>query len=91
MFLFVIGLKMKSAHLWELRSQIFGLGGMQALASPCAADVGEYCFWLFVVSVVRLGLWFCAYFPRYCCDAGVERATRNDRASWAAHDFYFAV
>lgn len=31
MFLFVIGLKMKSAHLWELRSQIFGLGGMQAL------------------------------------------------------------
>lgn len=82
---------MKPVHLWELLSQIFGLGGMQALTCACAADVGEYCFWLFVVGVVRLGLWFCAYFPRYCCDVGVERAARNNRAPWAAHDFYFAV
>lgn len=29
--LFVIGLEMKPAHLWELLSQIFGLCGMQAL------------------------------------------------------------
>ena len=29
--LFVIGLEMKPTHLWELLSQIFGLGNMQAL------------------------------------------------------------
>lgn len=31
MFLFVIGLEMKPAHLWSLRKQIFGLGSMQVL------------------------------------------------------------
>ena len=31
MFLFVIGLEMKPAHLWGLRKQIFGMGSMQAL------------------------------------------------------------
>ncbi len=31
MFLFVIGLEMKPAHLWSLRRQIFGLGSMQVI------------------------------------------------------------
>lgn len=35
MFLFLIGLEMKPAHLWSLRRQIFGLGSMQVLG--CAA------------------------------------------------------
>ena len=32
MFLFVVGLEMKPSHLWELRTQIFGLGSLQVLA-----------------------------------------------------------
>ena len=31
MFLFVIGLEMKSSHLWGLRRQIFGLGSLQVV------------------------------------------------------------
>lgn len=33
MFLFIIGLEMKPAHLWSLRKQIFGLGAMQVLVA----------------------------------------------------------
>ncbi|QIW16582.1 potassium transporter [Pasteurellaceae bacterium RH1A] len=33
MFLFIIGLEMKPAHLWELRGQIFGLGTMQVITA----------------------------------------------------------
>lgn len=33
MFLFIIGLEMKPAHLWSLRRQIFGLGALQVLTA----------------------------------------------------------
>lgn len=33
MFLFIIGLEMKPAHLWSLRKQIFGLGALQVLTA----------------------------------------------------------
>nr|WP_298641972.1 monovalent cation:proton antiporter-2 (CPA2) family protein [uncultured Cardiobacterium sp.] len=40
-FLFVIGLEMKPAHLWHLRRQIFGLGSMQVvLAAVLLTAVG---------------------------------------------------
>lgn len=35
MFLFIIGLEMKPAHLWSLRHQIFGLGALQVLTAIC--------------------------------------------------------
>ena len=35
MFLFVIGLEMRPAHLWSLRRQIFGLGALQDGIQKC--------------------------------------------------------
>lgn len=41
MFLFIIGLEMRPAHLWHLRGQIFGLGSLQvAVALTLMASVG---------------------------------------------------
>ncbi|MDO5055878.1 MAG: monovalent cation:proton antiporter-2 (CPA2) family protein [Lautropia sp.] len=39
MFLFVIGLEMKPAHLWSLRRQIFGLGSLQVLSCTALITV----------------------------------------------------
>jgi len=36
MFLFVVGLEMRPAHLWSLRRQIFGLGALQIAACTLA-------------------------------------------------------
>ena len=36
MFLFVVGLEMRPAHLWSLRRQIFGLGALQIFTCTLA-------------------------------------------------------
>jgi len=58
LLLFVIGLEMKPAHLWDMRRWVLGMGSLQILVS--AAAIGAYA-WFFVSSwqvavIVGLGL-----------------------------------
>ncbi|QBK03522.1 potassium transporter [Hylemonella gracilis] len=47
MFLFIVGLEMRPAHLWQMRRQIFGLGVLQvglamALLTPVGVVIGAW-------------------------------------------------
>lgn len=58
LFLFVIGLELKPARLWDMRADIFGLGLVQVLASGIALSIPPLLFGLpwQVCAVIGLGL-----------------------------------
>ncbi|ODA67620.1 Glutathione-regulated potassium-efflux system protein KefC [Methyloligella halotolerans] len=56
MLLFLIGLELRPIRLWSMRSAIFGLGGMQLLATAILLGVGAVLFQLDINQAIFIGL-----------------------------------